>query len=250
MMDTLTPAIELKNLSKAFGVSRALTDVNLAVGRGEVFGYIGANGAGKTTTIKIMTGLLRPTAGDAVICGHSISADALQAKSLIGYVPESGALFEKLSAREYLTASARLYGVAEAAISPRVVMWLDAFGLSERIDQPIGLLSKGNKQKICWISALLHEPEVLILDEPLNGLDVEAISKAKDLILDLASRGKTIFYSSHLIDIVEKVSTRLGVLHGGRLITVGTPDEVRQHFRAETLERALLQFWEAERRTA
>jgi ABC-2 type transport system ATP-binding protein len=249
-MDTSRPAIELKDLSKAYGVSRALTDVNLTVGRGEVFGYIGANGAGKTTTIKIMTGLIRPTAGDAVICGHSISADAIQAKSLIGYVPESGALFEKLSAREYLTATARLYGVAEAVIGGQIVPWLDYFGLSERIDQPIGLLSKGNKQKICWISALLHDPEVLILDEPLNGLDVEAISKAKDLILDLASRGKTVFYSSHLIDIVEKVSTRLGVLHGGRLIAVGTPDEVRHHFGAETLERALLQFWEGERRTA
>jgi len=250
MMDLLTPAIELKNVSKAYGASRALTDVNLAVRPGEVFGYIGANGAGKTTTIKIMTGLLRPTAGDAVICGHSISADALQAKSLIGYVPESGALFEKLSAREYLTATARLYGVPEAAVGRQIIAWLDYFGLSERIDQPIVLLSKGNKQKICWISALLYEPEGLILDEPLNGLDVEAISKAKDLILDLASRGRTIFYSSHLIDIVEKVTTRLGILHGGRLIAAGTPDEVRQHFGAETLERALLQFWEGERHTA
>jgi len=244
------PAIELRNIVKDYGVTRALKDVNLAVYRGEVFGYIGANGAGKTTTIKIMTGLVRPTWGDAMICGHSITADSLRAKSKIGYVPESGALFEKLSAREYLTSMARLYGVAEPLICDRIAAWLDYFALSERLDRPIGALSKGNKQKVCWASALLHDPEVLILDEPLNGLDVEAISKVKELMAGLGSRGKTIFYSSHLIDIVEKLCTRIGVLHGGALIGVGTPTEIREYFGAESLEQALLRFWEGQREIA
>lgn len=244
------PAIELRNIVKDYGFTRALNDVNLTVYRGEVFGYIGANGAGKTTSIKIMTGLIRPTAGDALISGHSIAGDPLSAKSCVGYIPESGALFEKLSPGEYLTSMARLYGVAENSVADRIANWLEYFGLSAQISHPIGALSKGNKQKVCWISALLHAPEVLILDEPLNGLDVEAISKAKELMISLASRGKTIFYSSHLIDIVEKVCTRLGVLHGGRLIGVGTAADIRRYFGAESLEQALLRLWEGQRQIA
>jgi ABC-2 type transport system ATP-binding protein len=244
------PSIELRNIIKDYGITRALNNVNLTVYRGEVFGYIGANGAGKTTTIKIMTGLVRPTWGDAMICGHSIAGDSLRAKSKVGYVPESGALFEKLSAREYLTSMARLYGVAEQVIADRIEAWMDYFSLSDRLDRPIGSLSKGNKQKVCWTSALLHDPEVLILDEPLNGLDVEAISRVKELMAGLGSRGKTIFYSSHLIDIVEKLCTRIGVLHDGTLVGVGTPAEIREHFGAESLEQALLRFWEGRRQIA
>jgi len=244
------PAIDLKGLTKDYGAMRALNNVSLSVQRGEVFGYVGPNGAGKTTTIKILTGLARPNYGDASICGHSILHEPLAAKSKLGYIPESGALFEKLSPREYLVSIGQLYRLPEHYVEPQVNKWLDYFGLADRADQRIGLLSKGNKQKICWISALLHGPEVLILDEPLNGLDVEAISRIKELISGLAALGKTVFYSSHLIDIVEKVCNRIAVLQNGMLIAIGTPDEMREFFKSDSLEQALLKMWNDRERVA
>lgn len=240
-------SIEFRNLVKDYGPKRALNDVSFEVMKGEIFGYVGSNGAGKTTTIKIITGLLKPTYGDALVCGHSILGDSLQLKSLIGYIPESGALFEKLTPREYLTAMSRLYRVPREFIDQAIRDWLLYFGLSQQADQRIGLLSKGNKQKVCWISALLHDPEILVLDEPLNGLDVEVISHIKELMADAASRGKTIFYSSHLIDVVERVCTRVAVLDAGTLIGLGTPNELRQFFGSDTLEQALMSFWQARR---
>jgi len=247
---TNNSAIDLRNVTKDYGAMRALNNVSLSVNRGEVFGYVGPNGAGKTTTIKILAGLARPTYGDAFICGHSILQEPLAAKAKIGYIPESGALFEKLSPREYLTSIAQLYRLTEFQAATQLSQWLDYFGLADRADQRMGLLSKGNKQKICWISALLHEPEVLILDEPLNGLDVETISHIKEFMSGLAVLGKTIFYSSHLIDIVEKVCSRIAVLHRGMLVALGTPDEMRDVFKSDSLEQALLRLWQEKERVA
>jgi ABC-2 type transport system ATP-binding protein len=246
-MSTNGVSIEFRNLVKDYGPKRALNDVSFSVMRGEIFGYVGSNGAGKTTTIKIMTGLIKPSRGDAIVCGHSILSEPLKLKSKIGYIPESGALFEKLTPREYLTSMGRLYRVSDYHAIEGIAKWLDFFSLSRQADQRIGLLSKGNKQKVCWIAALLHDPEVLILDEPLNGLDVEVISHIKELMADLAASGKTIFYSSHLIDVVEKVCSRVAILHAGSLIGVGTVDEVRQFFNADTLEEALMRIWQEQR---
>jgi ABC-2 type transport system ATP-binding protein len=233
-------AIELRHLAKDYGTKQALRDVSLTVGWGEVFGYVGANGAGKTTTIKVLTGLIRPTSGDALVGGHSILEQPLEVKARLGYVPESGALFEKFSPVEYLTLIGRLYRLSEARLRDRMGEELRAFSLEADKDKPLGVLSKGTKQKVCWISALLHEPEVLVLDEPLNGLDVETVAHVKEMMRRLAQQGRTIFYSSHLIDIVEKVCTRIAVIHAGQLVSVGTVSEVVAAAGAACLEQALL----------
>jgi ABC-2 type transport system ATP-binding protein len=209
-------AIELRRLGKDFGPKRALRDVSLTVGWGEVFGYVGANGAGKTTTIKILTGLIRPTSGDAFVGGHSVLEQPLEVKARLGYVPESGALFEKFSPVEYLTLIGRLYRLSEARLRERMGEELRTFSLEADKDKPMGVLSKGTKQKVCWISALLHDPDVLVLDEPLNGLDVETVAHVKEMMRGLAQQGRTIFYSSHLIDIVEKVCTLVAKGHDGK----------------------------------
>jgi len=241
-----TPAIELAGLTRDYGTTRALDAVSLRVPRGQVFGYVGPNGAGKTTTLKILTGLLRPTAGDARVAGLSVLEQPLEVKARIGYVPESGALFEKLEPVEYLTWIGRLYRLEPAELDDRVARWLDWFGLTARRGQPIGGLSKGLKQKVCWISALLHDPEVLVLDEPLNGLDVESVARVKDLLVELAGQGRTVFYSSHLIDVVERVCTGLAVIRAGRLQYTGTPAALLERSGAASLERALLDLGVAE----
>jgi ABC-2 type transport system ATP-binding protein len=235
-----TPAIELRSLTKSYGEKRALDGVSLVVGRGEVFGYLGPNGAGKTTTIKILTGLLKPTGGDASVAGHSVLAQPLQAKARVGYVPESGALYEKLTPAEYLSLVGRLYKMAPARIEEGIERWLGRFQLAPQRAVPMHALSKGMRQKVCWIAALIHEPEVLVLDEPLNALDVEAVALAKDLMSELAASGRTIFYSSHLIDVVARVCSRVGVLRAGRLVAAGTPAEVTASTGSDSLEQALL----------
>ena len=172
--------------------------------------------------------------------GHSVLEQPLEVKARLGYVPESGALFEKFSPVEYLTLIGRLYRLSEARIRDRMAEELRTFGLEADKDKPMGVLSKGTKQKVCWISALLHDPEVLVLDEPLNGLDVETVAHVKEMMRRLAQEGRTIFYSSHLIDIVEKVCTRIAVIHAGRLVIVGTVSEVVTAAGAASLEQALL----------
>ena len=237
-----TSAIELRGLGKDYGPKRALQDVSLTVAKGEVFGYVGPNGAGKTTTIKILTGLIRPTSGDARVAGFSVLERPLEVKARLGYVPESGALFEKFSPAEYLTLVGRLYRLPEDRIRDRMHEELAAFGLTGDKDRALGTLSKGTKQKVCWIAALLHDPEGLVLDEPLNGLDVASVAHVKELLRRLAGQGRTVFYSSHLIDIVEKVCTRIAVVQSGRLASVGTVAEVTAAAGATSLEQALLTF--------
>jgi ABC-2 type transport system ATP-binding protein len=239
-MDEALPAIAIDEVRKTFGASEALCGVTLEVGRGEVFGYVGPNGAGKTTTLKILGGLIRPTAGRVRVAGIDVLACPLEAKARVGYVPESGALFEKLSALEYLTLTGRLYGLPDRHAESRVAHWLRYFDLTARAEEPMTSLSKGLKQRVCWMAALLHDPEVLILDEPLNGLDVETVARVKDLMAALAADGRTVFYSSHLIDIVALVCTRVAVLHRGRVLAVGTVPDVLGQLGAASLEEALL----------
>jgi ABC-2 type transport system ATP-binding protein len=233
------PAIELRGLTRDYDTTRALDGVSLSVARGEIFCYLGPNGAGKTTTIKILTGLLAPTSGEAFVGGHNIREEPLLAKARLGYVPESGALFEKLTPREHLEISGRLYGVPETEIAGRAERWLSEFGLLPRASQRIHALSKGLKQRVCWAAALLHDPDVLVLDEPLNGLDVEMVTHVKGLLARLVGEGRAVFYSSHLVDVVEKLSTRLGVLYEGRLVAEGTVPELVALVGATSLEEAL-----------
>ncbi len=239
-MTAAVPAIAVEDVRKAYGAAEALAGVTLEVARGEVFGYVGPNGAGKTTTLKIVAGLIRPSSGRVRVAGIDVVERPLEAKARVGYVPESGALFDKLSPHEYLTLTGRLYGLDEPQVAERVAHWLRYFDLAPRAGEPIAALSKGLRQRVCWMAALLHDPDVLILDEPLNGLDVETVAGVKDLMASLAAEGRTVFYSSHLIDIVELVCTRVAVLHRGRVLATGTVDQVQSALGAPSLEEALL----------
>jgi len=233
-------AIVLSDLCKDYGTTAALRGVTLEVPRGSIFGYVGPNGAGKTTTIKILTGILAPTRGDAFVLGHDVKTQALAIKAAVGYVPESGAVFDKFSPAEYLTLIGRLHRLSDDVIADRVDSWLKRFGLDRRRNLALGELSKGMRQKVCWISALLHEPEVLILDEPLSGLDVEAVALTKTLMAELAQGGKTVLYSSHLMDVVSRVCSHVAVLHRGQIAASGTIEEVLAARGAPSLEQALL----------
>ncbi len=236
--------LELLDLSKRYGEVVSLDRVNLVVPPGEVYGYVGPNGAGKSTTARILSGLIRPTSGEAKIGGHSVVSDVLAARQKLGYLPESGAIFEKLTPREYLGSVGELYRLDAKAIGPRIEELLALFVLSPRIDERMDTFSKGMKQKIAWCAALLHQPEVLLLDEPLNGLDAEAVRVVKDLLRRYAAEGRTVFYTSHLLDIVEKVCDRVGVLYRGRLIAEGRPAELCGE--GENLEAALVRRWRQE----
>jgi ABC-2 type transport system ATP-binding protein len=234
-----TPAIELTKLSMSYGGRQALDEVSLAVAPGEIFGYLGPNGAGKTTTLKILAGILRPTAGDAAVLGSSVLADPLAVKSRIGYVPESGAIFERLTPREHLRFVGRVRGLTAAETDERIARHAGRFQLTAELDRRSSDLSKGTKQKVCWCAALLHEPPVLVLDEPLSGLDVETVARVKELLRELVAGGATVFYSSHLVDVVEKVCTRIAVLDRGRLRAAGTPHEVTIGTGCDSLEAAI-----------
>jgi ABC-2 type transport system ATP-binding protein len=232
-------AIELDGLAMRYGDRPALAGVTLAVEPGEIFGYLGPNGAGKTTTLKIVAGLLRPTAGDARVLGTSVLADPFAVKKTIGYVPESGAVFEKLTPREHLHFLGRVRGLSREETEERALRLAQRFQLTAELDRRSSDLSKGTKQKLCWCAALLHEPPVLILDEPLSGLDVESVARVKELLRELSAKGSTVFYSSHLIDVVEKICTRIAVLDRGVLRAVGTPLEVAIGAGRDTLEAAI-----------
>lgn len=236
--------LELSELSKRYGDKVSLDGVSLTVPPGQVYGYVGPNGAGKSTTARILSGLIRPTSGEAKIAGHSVVTDGLAARAHLGYLPESGAIFEKLTPREYLTSVGDLYRLAPAQITQRTEQLLSLFALADRLDERMDTFSKGMKQKIAWCAALLHEPAVLLLDEPLNGLDAEAVRIVKDLLRDYAQKGHTVFYTSHLLDIVEKVCDRVGVLYRGRLIAEGPPLELCAP--GENLEAALVRRWRSE----
>ena len=232
-------AIALDALTMRYGSRTALDGVSLRVEPGEIFGYLGPNGAGKTTTLKALAGILKPTGGDAAVLGRSVVAEPLAVKASIGYVPESGAVFEKLTPREHLDFVGRVRGLAATATAERTAALAARFQLGAELDRRCGELSKGTKQKVCWCAALLHEPPVLVLDEPLSGLDVESVARVKELLRELAERGSTVFYSSHLVDVVEKVCTRIAVLDRGRLCAVGTPQEVTIGAGRDSLEAAV-----------
>jgi ABC-2 type transport system ATP-binding protein len=245
-----TPAIALDGLVMRFGERTALAGVSLAVEQGEIFGYLGPNGAGKTTTLKILAGILKPASGDARVLGRSIVAEPLAVKASLGYIPESGAVFEKLTPREHLHFVGRIRGLSEAETARRMGELAERFQLTAELDRRSAELSKGTKQKLCWCAALLHSPPVLVLDEPLSGLDVESVARVKELLREIAGRGSTVFYSSHLVDVVEKVCTRVAILDRGRLRAVGTPLEVTVGSGRDTLEEAVRTLLHSEPPTA
>jgi ABC-2 type transport system ATP-binding protein len=192
-----------------------------------VVGYLGPNGAGKSTTVKMMVGMLRPTSGTARVCGLDVVENRLEVKRRIGYVPESAALYETLSGREFLALVADLHKLEPLSSRKRATEVANSFGLEDALDARIATYSKGMRRKLAIASALLHDPQVLFLDEPLDGLDVAAQSLIKMLVRRLAAAGKTIFYCSHILEVVERVCDRVIILDQGRVVADGPVSEVR-----------------------
>ncbi len=216
--------IKLINLSKTYGKLTAVNGISLEVGSGEIFGFLGPNGAGKTTTIRIMAGLLQPTAGSALIGGYDVQRDPLKAKSITGFIPDRPYLYEKLTAREFMNFIARLYAMDDPhqSIGER----LELFGLAEWQDELVENFSHGMKQRLVMASALLHRPRVLVVDEPMVGLDPRGARLVKDIFSDLASQGVTIFMSTHTLEIVEQMCTRVAIINKGDIIAEGSVDEL------------------------
>ncbi len=215
-----------------------LHGVSFAVGRGMVAGYVGPNGAGKTTTMRLLTGALRPDAGRVVVAGVDVAVDPLEAKRRFGFVPEHGHLFESFTPTEYLAFVGRMHGLPERLLARRADALLRFWGLVEQADRPMTGFSKGMKQKVLIGSALLHDPPVLLLDEPLNGLDAHAVLQTRALLRALAQAGKTVFYSSHLLDAVERVADLVVVIRAGEIVQMGTPAEIMAAVGEGSLEAA------------
>ncbi len=216
--------IKLINLTKHYGKLAAVNSINLAVARGEVFGFLGPNGAGKTTTIKMMAGLIQPTAGSALIGGYDVQRESLKAKFITGFIPDRPFLYEKLTASEFMRFVSRLYDGANTG--NRIGELLDLFGLNEWADELIENFSHGMKQRLVMASALLHDPKVLVVDEPMVGLDPRGARLVKDIFRDLASRGTTVFMSTHTLEIVEQMCTRVAIIHKGEIIAEGSVDDL------------------------
>lgn len=220
--------LELKGVSKKFSAFTVVKDVSFAIRPGEVLGYLGPNGAGKTTTIRMLAGLLEPSKGEILLDGRSIRHDLFAYKRRLGYVPEQSEIYPHLSAFDYLRMVGRLRGMAEASLEGRVMAFLRIFDLEQDMHGPIASFSKGMRQKVLIAAALLHDPDILLLDEPLSGLDVTTGLVVRDLIRRLAAENKIIIYSSHVLEVTEKVCTKVIILYKGGIVANDSVENLRQ----------------------
>jgi ABC-2 type transport system ATP-binding protein len=216
--------IETKSLTKKYGNLTAVSELNLQVNPGELFVFLGSNGAGKTTTIKMLTGLLQPTSGTATIAGFDVVNSPLEVKKVIGYLPDEPFLYNKLTGREYLQFIADIRGAQRKKIDK----FIDLFELSQSADELIDGYSLGMKKKVAIGAALIHDPKVLFLDEPTGGLDPRSAKTMKDILMDIRQRGSTVFMTTHILEIAERMCDRIGIINNGKLIRVGTMDELRK----------------------
>ena len=230
--------IVTERLSRSYESKRALIDLDLRVEPGEILGFLGPNGAGKSTTVKILTGLIRPTSGRASVAGYDVLEQPLEVKKRIGYVPETAALYDALTAAEYLELIACLHHLDPKLATTRRTELLELFGLGEVQNQRMTEFSKGMRQKVVIAAALLHRPEVLFLDEPLDGLDANAAAVVKELLKKLSGQGRTILFCSHILEVVERVCTRIVIINDGRQIADGTAESLRRASGVATLEAA------------
>jgi ABC-2 type transport system ATP-binding protein len=230
--------IKLLNLTKEFGPQVAVRQLNLDIPAGQLVGLLGPNGAGKTTTIKMLTGMLLPTSGTAEVGGFDVVNDPINVKRIIGYVPETGAVFEALTGWEYLQLVAALYHIPESEATQRIERFGQFFDLTTATlqDKQLAAYSKGMRQKVVITSALLHNPQIVFLDEPLNGLDANAALSLKTLITSLAHEGKTIVYCSHILDVVERICERVVIIHQGSIVADGTVPELLEKTGEKSLE--------------
>lgn len=238
-MEVNVPAVEAINLTRRFGQKVAVDRLDLAVAKGEFFGFLGPNGAGKSTTINMLVGLLRPTEGIARVNGIDMWQHSLPAKRQLGVMPEGLNLYQRLTAREFVRFVGTMYEVPAAEVNRRTDELLELLDLTEDADKLIVDYSHGMRKKTALAAALIHGPRVLFLDEPFEGIDAISGRAIRDVLQQLRTRGTTIFFSSHILEVVERLCTRVGVIADGRLVAEGTMAELRQ--RAQTGETATLE---------
>jgi ABC-2 type transport system ATP-binding protein len=239
MVDAL---LEIDGLTKKFGDACALNGLGLKVMPGEIYGLLGPNGAGKTTTLKISAGLIEPTTGSVAVLGFDATKDPVKVKTKIGYVAEIPILYESLSPRELLEFEASVRGIGKDAVNHRVSQLADAFDVTQAFDSPIATLSMGTKQKVAIIAALLHQPPVLLLDEPLNSLDARSGRILRELLSLHVRRGGSVLFSTHILEIAQKLCSRIGIIFEGRIVAEGNLDQLRARTgeRGATLEEVFM----------
>ena len=232
--------IELEHLGKTFGDVIAVDDLSLTVAPGEFFAMLGPNAAGKTTTMKLLTGLVKPTSGRARICGFDIQTHPLEARRQLAYVPDFPFLYDKLTAWEFFRFTGQLFRLPDDLIEANAAALVERFNLGESAARPLESLSHGTRQRIAIVSALLHDPKVFVIDEPMVGLDPQHDRVVKDVLKERSRAGMTVLLSTHQLDIAEEMADRIGIIHGGRLIAVGTREELRRQSGQSGLEDAFL----------
>lgn len=238
-------SIVLEHVTKRYGRKVAVDDLSLRVEPGEVFAFLGPNGAGKTTTIKLMVGLLQPDSGSVQVCGHSMNGDGREAKAQLAYVPDTPYVYDKLSGAEFLEFVAHMYGVPREEAAQRTAHYIDALRIDEFVNQLAEGYSHGMKQRLALAAALLHEPRVLIVDEPMVGLDPRMVRIVKNLFRARADAGLTVFMSTHTLEIAEALADRIGIINNGRLVAEGTLAELRgKAAREHSLEDIFMQLTE------
>lgn len=240
MMADTAPALRTSGLSKSFG-RPAVDGLDLEVRRGELYALLGPNGAGKTTTLRMVTGLVAPDAGRIEVLGIDLAQAPLDAKRRMAYLPDDPMLYGKLKPTEYLEFVAGLWGVEARAAEPRARELLDWLDLSPHAHELTEGFSRGMKQKLALAGALIHEPELLILDEPLTGLDAAAARQVKDLLLSHVAKGGTVILTTHILEVAERLAQRIGIIRAGRLIAEGTLAELRERTSGGSLEDVFLQ---------
>ena len=231
----MAEVLKLEHVSKRFGSKEVLKDIHFSVNSGEIIGYIGSNGAGKSTTIKIILGLIDDYDGDIYVFGENIRGNT-NYKRKIGYVPEISDMYDNLTAYEYIVFIGMLYGIGSHKAVSKAKEMMSVFGIEEAIDGRIHTFSKGMRQKLSLITGMLHNPDILFLDEPLGGIDANSILVFKEIMQSLKNEGKTIFYSSHILEVVEKLSDRILLLNEGNIVLDGAMEEVRVRQSDSSLE--------------
>lgn len=229
--------VEINNLVKYYGKKQVLHGIQLNILPGQIIGYIGPNGAGKSTTVKILCGLIDDFEGEVKVFGKDLRTNQIDIKKRIGYIPENAALYESLTPLEFMQFVGQMRGIEDDVIRSKAEALMDIFEMKSNLNQRIATFSKGMRQKVMICSALLHNPELIFMDEPLSGLDANSVIMVKEMLIHLAHEGKTIFYSSHLMDVVEKISDRIILIDQGKVIADGAFEELSKLANDENLEK-------------
>lgn len=237
--------IEVHELYKVFGNNIAVNGISFTVHDGEIYGLLGPNGSGKSTTMKILAGILKPTKGRVLIEGVEVVQDPIKVKEIVGYVPETPTLYESLTPSELFDLVGKIRKLPREELEERVNYFVKAFGIEEYLDQFIGTLSFGTQQKVSLITALLHDPKVLILDEAMNGLDPKSARILRELLLEFKKEGKSILFSTHVLPLAEMICDRIGVIYQGKIIAEGTIEELKEKAHEENLEDVFLKLTES-----